>query len=143
MQTQQRKPTVREKLVNLSEQYLDEQDTPLMDVASFLEKWVPYFFPGINLYERKKRELYFSLAGKTLEVTYKEACALLLSRLYPSVTYSTLTSWGAIDAMNCPESYRAGLYHIDVALEMSLLVKKMVEQQQAAQQQRTTEQQAA
>lgn len=142
---QQRKATVKDKLVDLSDRYLNiGEEEPLMDVVAFLEKWVPRFFSGICPYSCKKKEVYYSLGKETLEVTYKEACALLLKRWYPAITITTLTSWGAMDTMNlCPDTYKAGLYSIDVALELSLFVKKMVEQQQAAQQHREVEQQQA
>lgn len=144
---QQRKLTTKEKLVKLSDNYfsvLRQQDNPYMDLSVFLEKWVPYFFPGIELEGRIRKEVCFSLTGETLELTYREACVKLLACWYPSVNLNCFKMWGA-DAANCPDNYKAGLFSINAALEFALTCQAIAakEKSQALQVEQGIEQHAA
>lgn len=148
-QQQQRKLSTKDKLVHLSESYLGvlrKQKEPFMDLIPFLEKWMPYFFPGIVLYDRRRLDLYFTLTDEIVNVTYREACVKLLSCWFPSVNFNNFSKWGGWDGISCPENYRAGLFNINMALEFALIGQAILikEQSQAAEQvEQSLEQQAA
>lgn len=127
---------IKDRLTNLSEKYQRElkAQRQFMDLTTFLEKWVPVFFPGIYLYDKRKQVFYYSVTQQNVQATYKEACALLLSNWYPFVTLTTLNQWGASDSLKCPDAYKAGLYHIDMTLEYNSVVEDLVAKQEESKQ---------
>jgi hypothetical protein len=124
---QRTKINPKEKLSRIATRYLEDikDNQPHMEVAPFLEKWVPRFFPGIQLYSRTRKNLIFLFPEETqVEVTYKEACVKLLNCWYPSITKKTLEYWKG-DITGCPDTYKVALKGIDAVLEFWMVVKNL------------------